>query len=102
MTHQRRRSLPYQPYLGYLRKKFEPSVLQHIDAHVVCPQVVDLLLEDAAPKVFAEEFHDLELIFESRRVFCETFDQTLAHLKAQVFELCDTKFLSRMNLVIDD
>ena len=56
---------------------------------MVCPQVVDLLFKDAAPKVFAEKFHDFELIFEAGRIPRESFDKTLTHLKSQIFKLGD-------------
>lgn len=35
---------------------------------VVCPEVVDLLPEHTRPEVFADELHDVQLIFEARRV----------------------------------
>ena len=74
------------PYLGNLRQEFEFSILKHVAAHMIRPQVVDLLLEDSAPKVFAEELHHLQLILETRRVLGETLDETLANLKAQVLQ----------------
>lgn len=35
---------------------------------VVCSEVVDLLPEHTRPKVFTDELHDVQLIFEARRV----------------------------------
>lgn len=41
----------------------------HLLPHlVVCSEVVDLLPEHTRPKVFTDELHDVQLIFEARRV----------------------------------
>lgn len=36
---------------------------------VVCSQVVNLLLKNTGPKIFADELHDIKLIFETWCVF---------------------------------
>lgn len=38
---------------------------------VIGSEVVDLLLENTGPKVFTDELHDVQLIFEPRCVFCQ-------------------------------
>ena len=57
---------------------------------MIRPQVVDLFLEDSAPKVFAKELHHLQLILEARRVLGKALDETLAHLEAEVLQFGNT------------
>jgi len=71
-----------------LGQELEFGVLKNVAAHMIGSQVVDLLLENSAPKVFAEEFHHLQLILEARRVFGEALDQSLPNLETQVLQLC--------------
>lgn len=45
---------------------------------MVCSQVVNLPPEHLCPKVFADELHYVQLIFEAGRVSCHPREQTLS------------------------
>jgi hypothetical protein len=53
----------------HLCDKPEPIVQQYIDSHMICPQIIDLFLEDCGPELFADELHDIQLVFESLPLF---------------------------------
>lgn len=36
---------------------------------MVCSQVVNLLLKNTGPEIFADKLHDIKLIFETWRIF---------------------------------
>lgn len=41
---------------------------------MVSPQVVNLLSEDTVPEVFAQELHDVQVIFKGGAIFCKPLD----------------------------
>ena len=53
---------------------------------MVCPQVVNLFLQDVGPEVFADELNDVQLAGEARRVPGEALGHALSHSKAQFFQ----------------
>lgn len=42
---------------------------------VICSKVVNLLLEHTGPEVFTDELHDVQLVFEPCRVFCQSMEK---------------------------
>lgn len=47
---------------------------------MVGSKVVDLLLEHAGPEVFTNELHDVQLVFESHRVFGQSTEEKSCEL----------------------
>ena len=44
---------------------------------MIGPQVVDLLAKQSAPKFLADEFNDVQFIFESAVIFCQLLGKLL-------------------------
>lgn len=55
-------------FCAHAGERPEGVVGQHVDAAVVGLEIVDLLLENEGPEVFAEELDDVESVVEARAV----------------------------------
>lgn len=65
----------------------ELVVLEDVDAVVVGPEVVDLLLVEAGPEVGADELDGVELVLEPGPLPGEALDYAIAHAEAHALEV---------------
>lgn len=60
---------------------------------MICPQIVDLLLEDTRPEIGANKFDGVEFVLESRHLLCHLLNQSVARVEAHILEFGDLRGL---------
>jgi len=70
----------------YSRYRFEGVVLQHVDATVICPQVVYLFIPESIPHILADELDGIESVAKSRSMSTQPFSDVAANVHTYSFE----------------
>jgi hypothetical protein len=62
---------------------------------MVGSKVVNLFLEDAHPEIFADELHQVQLVFELGILAGQLLDQTISGVESDVLEIRQSLFFFR-------